>query len=244
MKDLYAVMGVAPFAGANIVETAYRSLLAGTGMTDERRQEIEQAYKVLSDSATRSIYDQALRAGAGAPEDLPAAESGLLEAAKGRAMNLLRHNRSIAAVVALVIALPIAASMLISARMDKEREQLRLQREREIQLRAQQADAEARERQAQTEADREADQRRREIEDLERKNKYDSERALRDAQNWRQNQVDQELAERQRKAEERERARREEEELRQRNEEEAKRRLEQYQQIIRGGAPSDDGASR
>ena len=237
MKNLYAALGVASFADADIVETAYRSLLAGAAMTDERRQEIEQAYKVLADPASRAIYDQALRGGA--PERLDCVQSSLLDIVKERTVNLVRHSRSVAAIVALVIALPIAASMLISSRMDKEREQLRIQREQETQQRAQQAEAEARAQEAQRLAERAADQQQREADAIERKNKAEAEAALREARSFRNNLVEQELAERQRKAEQKERERREEEELKRQNDEEAKRRLQEYQQILRGDRSAD-----
>lgn len=64
-KDLYSVLGVAPWADAKEIRSAYRALARklhpdiGAGSSEERFRAIQDAYDVLSDPERRRLYDSA-----------------------------------------------------------------------------------------------------------------------------------------------------------------------------------------
>lgn len=68
MKDYYQILQVHPEAGQEVLNSAYRSLVkqfhpdkyhtARKSLMNEKMREINEAYQVLSNPATRNEYDQ------------------------------------------------------------------------------------------------------------------------------------------------------------------------------------------
>jgi curved DNA-binding protein CbpA len=184
MKDLYAVLGIRRNASREDIEVAYAKLVYEAQVAQgpdsaARLAELKEAYSVVRDPGARDIYDQSLRmAGSGGSggEDPPAhaaTSTTAMPAGVGQSRRFPVFWVSLAVVI-------LGGGFLTYANSGKEQERLRLQREQEIHFRAQQAEQERKQREVESKQAQEERQRRQEIENLERNNRMESERALRE----------------------------------------------------------------
>ncbi|HTY99209.1 MAG TPA: DnaJ domain-containing protein [Rhodocyclaceae bacterium] len=183
MKSLYAILRVHPKCTGDEIDAAYRKLIGQFGPdggADEdaraRLVAIREAYHVLADPMTRMYYDQKLAADIGGARPQPVSEAPAL---------VVEHNHSghglplrhIVLVAAMVI-----GGMLIYNNQVKERERQRVEAAKAIADKAleiqqqQQAMAEA-EQQARLER-----QERLDAANQEARQRYESQRALREAE--------------------------------------------------------------
>lgn len=104
-QDLYVVLGISPWANQEAIRSAYRALAKRyhpdrVGPTRSSRfREVNQAYRVLSDSEGRRTHDRELDRVAAEPSDAeplagrPAAEPLRAEGLSWRSFRLLRPSR-------------------------------------------------------------------------------------------------------------------------------------------------------